>query len=348
MTHWSDRDPNTVAWRKALPPLFDGVNDVDVNTALRRFTERELVPGELFCREGEPANSMVCVREGELEVRTGEQVLATLGVDALAGEMGLFEDSMRIATMVATRPTRVLVLTRDGYEELRGIVHPAVGNFERAALRVQVERMRKTGDRLAQLVRGTPVEPVSLGERFRSAITHLFGPGGMFPTEQVDTLGALRRSELFADVPEDFLADIAQTFRAAAYHEGQLLCTQGEAGRWMYVVDTGQVDIVVNAAGQALQRVNTLGPGTAVGMVAMATPGRRMASVVARSPVVVHALGREGWDELINHPWGTGSAFRRAVIRAFGKQLSATNQQVARYETEQNLDALRSATAHLA
>ncbi len=346
--HWSRVDPNTFGWRRALPTLFDGVNDVDANTALRRFETRLLEPGDVLCREGEAATELTCVRSGRLEVRSNDQLLGHIMPDDLVGEMGLFEDSRRTATVTATESTEVLVLTCEGYEELRATVHPIVRNIERAAMELQVSRLRATGERVAQLVKGTPVEPVSIGERFRAGVRRLFGPGGMFSTSDADPFEALGRSELFADVPEAFLREIAACFRPAAYREGQLLCTQDEPGDWMFILDQGEVDVVLSNRGEDVIRVATLAQGSAFGMVAMVVPGDRMASVIARTPVVVHALGVDGWSRLMLHPWGTGSAFRRAVIKAFGAQLAATNAQVVAYEKGHDVDALQLAKARLA
>ncbi len=346
-THWSERAPGDSPWRKELSPLFDGLNDVDANTALRRFDQRHLTAGEVLCREGDVADTLISVQEGQLEIRSHGELLGTAGTDSLVGEMGLFEDATRTADVIAGTDSTVLVLTRDGYEELRSTVHPAVRNIERAALRLQVERLRSTGARVKQLLKGTRAEPVSVTERFYAGVRRLFGPGGMFSTSDADPLRAVGASELFCDVPESFVSEIAAQFKPASYREGQVLCTQGEPGDWMFVLDRGEVDVVISGKNQDPQRVATLGPGSAFGMVAMVIPGPRMASVVARTSVVVHALGPEAWRGLIAHPWGTGSAFRRAVIKAFGEQLRTTNTQVVAYEQGRDVDALQLAKAGL-
>jgi F420-non-reducing hydrogenase small subunit len=77
----------------------------------------EYPPGATVFRQGEPGESMVLVVEGALEVvrdHEGDaQVLARLGPGDICGEMAVLTGRPRAATVVATVPSRLLVIRRD-------------------------------------------------------------------------------------------------------------------------------------------------------------------------------------------------------------------------------------------
>ncbi|MCB9676906.1 MAG: cyclic nucleotide-binding domain-containing protein [Alphaproteobacteria bacterium] len=311
------------------PRIFDGLNDIDVATAERRFTVRKVAAGEEVIREGEVGRAMACVVSGELVIQADGAEVGRVSAGAVLGEMGLFEDSPRTASASAAVPTELWVLERSGYEELRDTLHPICMNIEIATLEAQVHRLDETGRKVASLGLGVPTA-VAPPSGFFAAVARLFGAGG---TREVrgDAMGALMKSPLFGDAPEPAVQMIADLFDAVQCEAGEFLCTEGEQGDSMFVLEKGEVDVVVNMEGTPHQ-VDSLEPGSAFGMVSLARGGKRMASCVARSGALVHRLGRDGWDALVNEPYMVGSTFRRAVIRAFSDQLRYSNQQLAKWE----------------
>ena len=162
---------------------------------------------------------------------------------------------------------------------------------------------------------------------------------------------ALLSSPLFADAPVPVLESIAAEFRALACRAGAFLCTEGEPGTRMFVLESGAVEVIVSA-GDTPHQVSTLGPGAAFGMVSLARQGARIASCVAQQGAVVHELDLDGWQRLIGEPYLVGSTFRRAVIRAFSDQVRYTNNQLAEWNRKRSdgygIDAIRRAKRGLA
>ncbi len=331
---------------KPVPQLFQGLNDVDLYTARRRFRERALAPGERVIAAGEPAEGVVIVVEGRLEVVRDGVVIGSAGPNDLVGETGLFDTGFRGADVVAAEPSHILELDRAGYEELRDTVHPAAAELERRTLINQVGRLRAVGDRIAELSDGRVRTPVPPSERFFGAVSAMFGPGGSFSSRPIDALITLRQSPAFADAPDEALAGIAPYLHATAYGPGALLCTEGQPGDTMFLIHEGQVEVIVAVEGDRVQALATLGPGAAFGMVALAEGGVRMCSCLAKDQVVAQSLDRTGYTALMNDGTWAGTIFRRGLISMLLQQLAAANAQLAQFQEKRSTDLgpLRRAT----
>jgi len=312
-------------------PLFEGVNDVDVQTALRRFEAHEVAGGDELLSKGKAAIGLFVVHRGLLEVRIGGVVVGTAGPGDLVGEMALFQDGARTATVVAKEDSEILVLDRENYEALRDVVHPVAQKIEAHTIALQVKRLRSVGERIAELAQGTMLDTPPPGASFFEQVRSQFGRAGIFSQEGVDPLVTMQSSPLFQGAAPAALTQVADFFRESAYGTGTLLCREGEVGTRMFLLDEGEVDVVI-ATEEGPQHIASLVAGAAFGMVSMAQNGKRMSTCVAQTRVIVHELDLKGWRMLIDHPYGAGSAFRRAMIHAFSEQLSYANTQLADFE----------------
>jgi CRP-like cAMP-binding protein len=95
----------------------------------------------------------------------------------------------------------------------------------------------------------------------------------------------LRNVPLFTDLPEEDLRIISSWFRVEEVSEGRRIAPQGAAGYQFYVIDDGTADVTHDGASVA-----SLGPGAHFGEMAMVGDGRRIADVVATSPMTVFAM----------------------------------------------------------
>jgi len=318
-------------WMPRNLPLFAGIKDVDLHTGVRRFDQYEVSAGEELLSQGNVALGLFVVKTGRLEVRIGGISVGTAESGDLVGEMALFRDGARSATVVAMEASEILVLTRANYEALRDVVHPVAQRIEAHTIALQVKRLREVGRRIAELGRGHMLDRQPSGASLFQTFRAQFGSAGLFSSEGVDPVSTMQMSPLFQGAPLAALEQIADLFEERAYAEGTLLCQEGELGTRMFLLDEGEVDVVV-ATADGPQHAATLVPGAAFGMVSLAHGGRRMATCVAKSRVIVHELGAESWQRLIDHPYGAGSTFRRAMIHAFAEHLAFANGQLAEFQ----------------
>ena len=71
--------------------------------------------GEVVFQEGQPGEEMYGVVEGEIELRTTNRVIATLGPDDVFGEMALVDSAPRMASATATTDTVLAVINRQRF-----------------------------------------------------------------------------------------------------------------------------------------------------------------------------------------------------------------------------------------
>jgi CRP-like cAMP-binding protein len=92
-------------------------------------------------------------------------------------------------------------------------------------------------------------------------------------------------------VPEEELDAVARVATEREFAEGETLMSQGDFGHSLFLIEDGTADVLTDEA-----KVGTVGPGDVVGEVAVLASGRRIASVIATSPVRAIALfKRDVW-----------------------------------------------------
>jgi CRP-like cAMP-binding protein len=98
-------------------PLFAGLSRRECKAIAPRADELDLEEGRSLVREGEWAYEFFAIEEGTVEVRRGEQLLAEMGPGDFFGEMGLMADARRNATVTATSPVKVVVMTAQAFRQ---------------------------------------------------------------------------------------------------------------------------------------------------------------------------------------------------------------------------------------
>jgi CRP/FNR family cyclic AMP-dependent transcriptional regulator len=102
----------------AAVPLFEGLSEKQLRRISALMTRLDLPEGKLLTREGQQGYEFVIVLEGEVEVRQGDRVVATRGPGDYVGEIALLDRRPRTATVVATTPVSVEVLSRREFMSL--------------------------------------------------------------------------------------------------------------------------------------------------------------------------------------------------------------------------------------
>jgi ABC-type multidrug transport system ATPase subunit len=133
-----------------------------------------------------------------------------------------------------------------------------------------------------------------------------------------DVLNALRRSALFASVPQPVLEEVGSRFRVIDVRAGTVVCQEGQPGDDMYVIEHGRF-VVEGRLGQQMVRFAELGPTDVFGEIAVLTHQPRNANVTAISDARVLALHRDDFHQIAQrHPNVAVAAGRLAQERMSG------------------------------
>jgi CRP-like cAMP-binding protein len=119
-------------------PLFAGCSKKELRELAARTDEIDLKDGYVLMREGRPGREFVVLVEGTAAVTKDGKNLAELGPGDWVGEIALLTNVPRTATVTATSPIRVLVITDRSFRRL-------VETMPSIALKV----LASVGDRLA-------------------------------------------------------------------------------------------------------------------------------------------------------------------------------------------------------
>ena len=79
---------------------------------------RAVDPGTVIVREGDAATEFFVVGSGEVSVSRGGKDVARLGPGSFFGEIALFDDTPRTATVTATTGTTLVAVDRDAFQQL--------------------------------------------------------------------------------------------------------------------------------------------------------------------------------------------------------------------------------------
>jgi CRP-like cAMP-binding protein len=138
--------------------LFKDIATPELTALGASMRERTLKRGQVLCREGDPGDEMFVVRRGSFVISkpvTGrvEQVLARIGPGDFFGEMSLFDRAPRSATIQADSDAALLVLDRASLQRMTEQSPRAAAAFFYALVQVFIERLRASGDLVAEVTR---------------------------------------------------------------------------------------------------------------------------------------------------------------------------------------------------
>ena len=138
--------------------LFKDLSADQLAALLSRLKERRIRKGEVLFREGEPGDELFVIREGSVLISKpivgrAEQVLARFGPGDFFGEMSLFDQAPRSATVQAETETLMFCLDRESLQHLIKASPDAAAAFFFRLAEVFIRRLRETGELVAEVTR---------------------------------------------------------------------------------------------------------------------------------------------------------------------------------------------------
>jgi CRP/FNR family transcriptional regulator len=132
-------------------PVFSTLEQTDLERIAGLAVPRTFEPGRIVFREGDASDTCYIVRSGRAravrEHSDGRTItLATFGPGDIFGELAMFEDELRSATVEAVQPTSVVAVLGPDMRRLM-VEHPEISIRLVVALG---RRLRETNERLAK------------------------------------------------------------------------------------------------------------------------------------------------------------------------------------------------------
>jgi CRP-like cAMP-binding protein len=115
-------------------PFFSGLSKKQLSTITQQVDELDVQSGKELARQGDFGQEFFVIVDGTAEVERDGARIAELGPGEFFGEMALLEEDRRTATVRATTPMRVLVMTRQNFRTLDRAM-PDVHSAVSAAIR---------------------------------------------------------------------------------------------------------------------------------------------------------------------------------------------------------------------
>lgn len=261
---------------------------------LGRVLDVRLVPaGATVIREGEHDGSVYVVARGEVRVARQSPTLKIVNeVDdteaRLSAPVALPDDHEELAVLGAEAVLGEMAL-------LTAAPRAASAQATRATLLVEINP-----DALAAAVADAP----ALGEALaawgrRRLVSNL-----------------LRTATLLRPVPPSERASLAEAFEPRRYEAGEVLFAQGSEPQGLFLLASGQVDIV-RSEGDSETRIASVGPGGCVGEVSLVLRRPTSATVIAVEPTVALLLDAEHFMGVVRrHPALFATLYELAVQRA--------------------------------
>jgi CRP/FNR family cyclic AMP-dependent transcriptional regulator len=99
-------------------PFFSSMSEQDLAAVARQADEMSVAAGSVLAREGELGDEFFVIESGTAEVTRGGAPVAKLGAGDFFGEIALIREERRTATVTATSPMVLIVMTGSSFRSL--------------------------------------------------------------------------------------------------------------------------------------------------------------------------------------------------------------------------------------
>jgi len=240
--------------------------------------------GEVICEENVPGYEMYFIKEGEVTVHISGHV-ASLGPGEIFGEIGLFYNTVRSATVkAASEKTKIGVLTRKGLENLFKGCHPYAYDLVFRLYSILPDRLR------------------NMDEKYRSAIRNLqlIFEGDELDLPNIDHMQIRDKREKANFFPTLSQDEAKRIFREVKIFDAdQYIFAEGDQGEGAYYILEGKVKVVTLSSISGEIILGELGVGEIFGEMALIDERPRSASVVTMAPCKLGFINKVLFNEFI-------------------------------------------------
>lgn len=101
---------------------FEGLSDAQIGLLTNRATVRSYAKNAIIVNEGDEGNSLFVIQSGSVKAFLSDEngrevVLSTQGAGEYFGDLALFDDEPRSASVMALEPCKVMIITKNQLRE---------------------------------------------------------------------------------------------------------------------------------------------------------------------------------------------------------------------------------------
>jgi len=134
----------------------------------------------------------------------------------------------------------------------------------------------------------------------------------------------LQRVALFKGISRREFGTLFQSLIVRNYAAGEMLCREGDVGRALFILESGEVEVIRKTPDGLLRRVSVLKTGDYFGEMSLIDEQPRTASVVALEPVRVYLLYKTEVDKLTREAPQIAAAIMTHLATLLALRLRAT------------------------
>lgn len=310
---------------------FSDVPLTELRESAPLWSDQHLEAGQSLWETGQGTYELGLLLTGQLTVELSGTEVGRVDPGQLVGEASVFTARVpRTASVIAALPSRVLLLSTNDLDLMRGefpLVYDAL--LEQALVQI-VRRINTTDLELARIAPGDVPAPARREEGvIQRLLKQLTGKrSGVAPI----VTPILRSMEGIEGSGDTVLTRLSAAFEPVHVAEGEPIFLEGERGTSVYLIAEGEVDVLRNVPGRSALKLVTLGPGSMFGTGCLVLGGgRRGASCVAATPCWVFEMTHDAYRHLKG---GVGRIWREAMMGDLRSQIIQANALLVRYSAD--------------
>ena len=275
--------------------LFGTINNEHLNEIFSK--NKNYQKGDVICRQGTQGQEMYFIKEGEVAVFINGTPMATLNPGEIFGEISLFYNIKRTATIKATtHHTKLGILTRPGFESLLQGGQPYTLDLIYRLYNILPERLR------------------NLNEKYKTAINalHLIVDGDKKRREGKAkvALEFTPKRDLFTKFTREEAKKVFQEQKE--FDADQIIFAEGDRGNGAYFLLKGTVKAVTFSRSNEEILLGELGRGDIFGEMALIDNRPRSASIITKGACKVAYIEKKPFNQFLEERTDLG--FRLMAI----------------------------------
>lgn len=137
----------------------------------------------------------------------------------------------------------------------------------------------------------------------------------------------LRSLDIFKDLRDRELGYLVSALHSRTYREGEVIFVEGDIGRALFVLESGEVALTRSAPGEKATALYTLRPGDFFGEMALLESLPRTATATAAAKSHLYLLYKSKLDSLLQSEPRIGVTIMRHLARLLSARLRRMNAE---------------------